>query len=235
MKDISHDEQRVRERLAAAARLQGVSMAQLSRMIGRNAAYLNQFMTRFSPRRLEERDRLRLAEFLGISESELRSGEGYTAAARGAPFAASPMSRAMSDGSKGSGWVDVPRLPLGASAGPGSLGAEEISFDRFRFSEGWLREMGLERADLTAIRVEGNSMEPALRSGDEILVDRANRAGLDGIHVVRLGDALHVKRVAAARPGRLSLISDNEAYPPIEVDAREVDIVGRVVWKGGRL
>jgi phage repressor protein C with HTH and peptisase S24 domain len=44
-----------------------------------------------------------------------------------------------------------------------------------------------------------------------------------------------VKRVAQAGPGRITLLSQNLAYPPVEVAAGEVEIVGRVVWKGGRL
>ena len=34
---------------------------------------------------------------------------------------------------------------------------------------------------------------------------------------------------------RVRLISDNRAYPEIERAANEVEILGRVVWKGGRL
>jgi phage repressor protein C with HTH and peptisase S24 domain len=78
-------------------------------------------------------------------------------------------------------------------------------------------------------------MEPLLHDGDEILVDRAQRTLRDGIHVVRLGDALLVKRLAAAGPGRATLLSQNYAYPPVEVALDELEIVGRVVWKSGRL
>jgi phage repressor protein C with HTH and peptisase S24 domain len=88
---------------------------------------------------------------------------------------------------------------------------------------------------LSAIRVAGDSMEPLLHDGDEILVDRAQRSLRDGIHVVRLGDALMVKRLAPAGPGRASLISQNLAYPPFEVALADIEIVGRVVWKSGRL
>ena len=88
---------------------------------------------------------------------------------------------------------------------------------------------------LSAIAVAGDSMEPTLRDGDEILVDRAPRALRDGVHVVRAGDSLLVKRLDLGRPGRIALISDNPAYPPIELAPGEVEIVGRVVWKSGRL
>ena len=131
-------------------------------------------------------------------------------------------------------FVVVPRLALDASAGPGAISAGEISFDSFRFSRRWLREMGLEGADLTAIRVEGDSMEPMLRSGDEIFVDRNKRAG-EGVHVVRIGDVLHVKQVQASAPDRIALISANDAYAPIELGREEVEVIGRVVWKGGRI
>jgi phage repressor protein C with HTH and peptisase S24 domain len=206
-----------RRRLLELAQEQGFSLARLSEMIGRNSSYLQQFIRKGSPRKLEERDRRVLAEFLGVAESQLGAAEDF-----------SPV-RARAD------WVEVPRLPLGAAAGPGALGADERPFDSFRFSRGWLREQGLAGAQLSAIRVQGDSMEPMLHDGDEILVDRSQRALRDGIHVVRLGDALMVKRLAPAGQGRAVLLSQNSAYPPLEVALGELEIVGRVVWKSGRL
>jgi len=206
-----------RERLAALAETRGVSLAALSRLIGRNGTYLQQFITKGSPRRLAEEDRRVLAQFFAVPESELGGEASYESQeARG-------------------GFVDVPRLAVDASAGPGALGSAEAPFDAFRFSARWLREQGFDPKALSAIAVAGDSMEPVLRDGDEILVDRTPRPLRDGIHVIRLGEALHVKRVQAGKPGRLTLISANPAYPPIEVALDDVDVVGRVVWKGGRV
>lgn len=206
-----------RDRLLELARDRGASLAGLSQLIGRNPTYLQQFVRKGSPRKLEEDDRRTLAEFFGVAESELGAStdKSYVAPRPG-------------------DWIEVPRLSLDASAGPGAVGAREIPFDAFRFSRRWLREMGLEGADLTAIRVEGDSMEPTLRSGDEIFVDR-NKRGREGIHVVRIGDALHVKRLQASAPGRIALVSENPAYAPIELASDELDVIGRVVWKGGRV
>ena len=120
-------------------------------------------------------------------------------------------------------------------AGPGRSNEGEEPFDNFRFSRRWLREQGLDAAQLSAITVEGDSMEPLLKAGDEVLVDRAAKPFRDGIHVVRVEDTLLVKRVAAQGGGRLLLLSENQAYPPIEVSAPEIEIVGRVIWKSGRL
>jgi phage repressor protein C with HTH and peptisase S24 domain len=210
-----------RARLLALSQERGVSLAALSELLGRNPSYLQQFIRKGSPRKLEEQDRATLARFLGVGEEELREAQENS-------YVKPPRRES-------GAWAEVPRLDLGASAGPGRVAGGEGAFDTFRFSRRWLTEQGLERAQLSAIRVEGDSMEPLLNDGDEILVDRSPRPFRDGIHVVRLGDTLMVKRVASAGAGRVALLSQNLAYPPVEVAADEVEIIGRVVWKGGRV
>lgn len=211
-----------REKLLALAREQGVSLARLSEMIGRNPSYLHQFITRGSPRRLEENDRKTLAQFFGVKETVLGGPKDKSYS--------KPKAQRF-----GGDWIEVPRLSLGASAGPGAVPAEEAASDSFRFSRRWLRQQGLDGSNLSAISVEGDSMEPLLRNGDEILVDRAQRPFRDGVHVVRLGDALLVKRVASVGQGRFALVSDNRAYPPLDVAVEDIEIIGRVVWKAGRV
>lgn len=218
-----------RARLLELAGERNVSLASLSDLLGRNASYLQQFIRKGSPRKLEEGDRGKLAEFLGVPESELidrENGSEEKSYKR-------PQMRIVASGSDD--YVDIPRLALSASAGPGAFDAREGVFDAFRFSRHWLAEQGLEDAKLSAIRVEGDSMEPLLKNGDEILVDTAPRPFRDGVHVVRLDGTLMVKRVANAGAGRFSLLSQNLAYPPVGVKAGELEIVGRVVWKGGRV
>lgn len=211
-----------RARLLELSQEKGVSLASLSELLGRNPSYLQQFIRKGSPRKLEEQDRATLARFLGVGEEDLREVQEN--------------SYSQSVKRESGAWVEVPRLDLGASAGLGALvPGGEGGFDTFRFSRRWLAEQGLERAQLSAIRVEGDSMEPLLNDGDEILVDRSPRPFRDGIHVVRLGDTLMVKRLASAGPGRIALLSQNLAYPPVEVAAGEVEIIGRVVWKGGKI
>ncbi len=210
-----------RQRLLQLATERGASLSALSDLIGRNSTYLQQFIRKGSPRKLEETDRRTLARFFGVDEAELGAPEEISL-----PEAPKPL--------RGD-WVDVPRLALGAPAGPGAVAAEELPIGAFRFSARWLREQGLDPRMLSAIRVEGDSMEGTLRDGDEILVDRSPRPLRDGIHVVRTGDALLVKRVDLGRPGAITLVSDNPAYRPIALAPDELEVVGRVVWKSGRL
>ena len=215
---VTHDP---RARLVQLAAAQGASLSGLSELIGRNSTYLQQFVRKGSPRKLEETDRRTLARFFGVNEAELGAPEENSSAAAGKPARRE--------------WIDVPRLALGASAGPGVLAGEELPIGAFRFGARWLREQGLDPAQLSAIRVEGDSMEGTLRDGDEILVDRTPRPWRDGIHVVRAGDALLVKRLDTGRPGVVALVSDNPAYRTLELARAEVEVIGRVVWKSGRL
>lgn len=209
-----------RGRLLALAAQRRVSLRALSDLIGRNSTYLRQFVSKGSPRKLEENDRRVLARFFGVDEVELGAlGDNYLE------------NRAVSRNE----WVNIPRLPVEASAGAGAIAHDETAIGTFRFSRRWLREHGLDSQALSSIRVEGDSMEPTLREGDEILVDRSPRPLREGIHVVRTGDALLVKRLVAARTGTVTLVSDNPAYPAFEVASAELVVVGRVVWKSGRL
>jgi hypothetical protein len=206
-----------RARLVDLARTRGVSLSALSAMLGRNAAYLQQFVRKGSPRKLEETDRRTLATFFGVDEGEL-----------GAPSAIRPAEQA-------SDWIDIPRLALGASAGPGTLPLDEAASGQLRFSQRWLRKLGLDPAFLSVIEVAGDSMEPGLRDGDEILVDRRPGAWRDGVHVVRIDEVLLVKRLERGAAGMIRVISDNPAYPRSERAAADVAVIGRVVWKGGRI
>jgi SOS-response transcriptional repressor LexA len=190
--------------------------AGLSRLIGRNAAYVQQFVKRGTPKRLAERDRALLARYFGIDEALL-----------GGP-AAAPASDS----------VRVPRLDVEASAGPGTLDSGERTRGHVAFDPQWLRRIG-GSGNLSLIEVRGDSMAPMLGHGDEILVDHADGAGRlrDGIYVLRRDGALLVKRLSR-HPGstRLSISSDNPAYPSWpDCDPASIDIVGRVLWAGKRI
>ncbi len=207
-----------RQRLLELADARRVSLSQLSKLIGRNGTYLQQFVRKGSPRKLEETDRRTLARFLGVDEATLGAPEDNSF-----------------DAASSGDWSDVPRLALGASAGPGAVGMEEEPVGALRFATRWLRGQGFDPAQLSAIAVTGDSMEPTLRDGDEILVHRTAAPLRDGIHVVRVDDALLVKRLETGRPGVVTLISDNPSYQRIELPRGDVAVIGRVVWKGGRL
>ena len=212
-----------RANLEKLIRENGHDFAALSKMLGKNPAYIQQYIRRGSPKKLDENDRRRLAEFYGVDESLL-----------GAPAA-----RALSAKNPGrsDGLLRIRQLQVGASAGPGSLADDEHA-ESMGFAPKWLRRLGADPANLSLIVVDGDSMAPTLGDGDDIMVDHAaaTRPLRDGIYVLRMEDVLLVKRVAMGPSGKLTIRSDNPQYPDWEdVSAENVNIIGRVVWTGRRL
>lgn len=223
----------VRMALARLVREKNSTYGELSRLLGRNPAYIQQFMARGTPRKLDEEDRRTLARFFGVEENVLGGPE--------------PAVSVVDESGGGGGYlprwqsrvVAVPRLALGASAGAGTLDDREDREGVLSFDERWLRGLGARPNSLSIIRVDGESMAPTLGDGDEIMVDRADAADRlrDGIYVIRMGDVLMVKRVALGlRRDRIAVRSDNPLYPAWEdVDPADVAIIGRVVWTGRRV
>ena len=88
------------------------------------------------------------------------------------------------------------------------------------------------RADrLTCIRAVGRSMEPTVRDGDLVVLDRDRPAPLDAeLFVVRTGDGVVVRRLRQTGDC-WNLINDNPSHPSRPMAERD-RIVGRVAWCG---
>jgi hypothetical protein len=193
--------------------------AGLSRLLGRNPAYIQQFIKRGTPRKLDSADVQLLARYFGVSAADLG---GHISDASDRDL------------------VRVPRLNVAASAGHGAVAEAEGVISHIAFEGKWLRDLcGRSSADLSFIKVQGDSMSPTLTDGDDILVDRADGSDRlrDGIYVLRHDDTLIVKRLALNPATRLLTIkSDNPAYPEWrDCDLGGLRIIGRVIWAGHRV
>lgn len=68
-----------RTRLRQLVDERGESLQWLSqRLLGRNAAYLQQFLNRGTPAKLDEDDRLKLAKFFQVDERELGARDPWS-------------------------------------------------------------------------------------------------------------------------------------------------------------
>lgn len=193
----------------------------LSRLIGRNAAYIQQFIKRGVPRKLDEEDARILAQYfrvapaeLGLRSPELSEGDG--------------------------GMVRVPRLEVSASAGHGAIVDRETATSHIAFEETWLRQLCRGApGKLAFIQVQGDSMSPGLADGDDILVDENDGTDRlrDGIYVLRRDDALMVKRLSLNPSARsVTIKSDNPAYPEWrDCDLSTLVVIGRVIWAGRKV
>jgi len=217
--------ERARRFLDEAIAEQGLTYSDISRLIRKNPAYIQQFIKRGTPRRLDEQDRRTIARHLGVPEhmlSGIASAEGALTAPPHSPRS-----------------TPIQRIDLAASAGSGVLDANEQSSDVLAFDSRWLREIGAQAPHVSIICVDGESMAPTLCHGDHIMVDHCDEVSRirDGIYVLRLDGVLMVKRIALGPSrGRYSILSDNSFYPSwSDVGSELVTIVGRVVWIGRTL
>ena len=206
---MASDPRRTIEQLCAD---RGEDFAGLSRMLGRNPAYIQQYVRRGVPKRLKEIERRKLARYFAIPEALL-----------GGP---ADLSGEL---------IPIERTPVRVSAGPGAVVIEEAGRPYMGFDERWLRALTASpREQLSIVRVEGDSMAPTLNAGDDILIDRAvcgDRLS-DGIYVLRMEDALVVKRIALHPFNRrVTVQSDNPAYPDWpDCGIDDLNCVGRVIW-----
>jgi phage repressor protein C with HTH and peptisase S24 domain len=215
----------VRALIASELERRDMDMATLSREIGRNHAYIQQYLERGVPKELTERTRARIAATLGIEESRLLSSQ--VAKRSGSPLAQPSQIRTVGE------------YNALVAAGGGITLDEEEKTGEWPLPRAYLEEMHLSRGSLAVVPVKGDSMEPTLRSGDRVLIDMGDKnVSQGGLFVLWDGNGRVVKRVErvpGAKPPTLALISDNPLHSKYQVAAMEVEIVGRVVWAARRL
>lgn len=137
--------------VASAAEKAGLPLSQLSEMVGKNAAYIQQWIKYNSPAKLPEDVRRTLAGILLIDEMELMLNTGATARFRPPPQLL--------------GEADLPVY----AAVEGGLGEMVVSTDAIDIVR---RPWFLERiGDAYAVRVTGESMSPVYEPGDLVLVN----------------------------------------------------------------
>ena len=208
-----------RRAVLAALTKAGLTLKQGSRALGRNDAYLQQYLYRGSPRRLPEDVRLRLADLTGertesFLDPQLRSLHGSAAPSR----------------------LPVPLLDVSAAAGGGRIGNDTAGDDTaLAFPPMLLRRItSAPTSSLRLITISGDSMAPTLEDGDMVMVDTGRTSpSPPGIFVLNDGVGLVAKRVDAVPnsfPQQLRLSSDNPAYSNYQRRIDEVRILGRVVW-----
>jgi hypothetical protein len=189
----------------------GESYSSVSRLLSRNAAYIQQFIKRGSPAHLDDSDIAQLSVHFGVPAAVF-GGEEV------------PESAGLST-------VAIP--VLGATDADDSLGRVRL------VDETWLRSLSHKPTGVSIVRVEGDAMYPTLRDGDEVLIQRylANENPRDGLYVIRADTGLLVRRIALepAR-NRIAVLTDNPNYPNWDSLMRNaIQIVGRVVWIGMHL
>jgi phage repressor protein C with HTH and peptisase S24 domain len=166
-----------------------------------------------------------LAKASGVSVEWLATGRGVAAEAR-----------SNEHGAAADDFVAMPRHGLKSAGARAALQSLQI-VDYLSFRLAWVQRMLHADADhLALVEAVGDSMSPTIDEGDLVLVDlREPRFHHDGVYALRTGADLAIKRIQRQPDGTLLIRGDNPAYEPAIVSDDRINLLGRVLWVGGRL
>lgn len=213
-----------RTHLLEIVKARGVDLATVSKAIGKNHAYLQQFVKRGTPRHLPESVRAALGEYFGRDPDDFRSGDGRTSG------------RASGINKNSFGVVRIAEVNVRAASGAGradvwgeKLGEWQLPRDLLKSATNSPLEQ------IKIITIVGNSMQPSLAPLERVLVDTGDiHPSPPGIFVLWDGLGLVAKRVSYvphSEPPAVLITSDNPKYQSYERILTEAYIQGRVFGK----
>lgn len=188
----------------------GETYASISRLLGRNSAYIQQFIKRGSPARLDQSDIALLALHFDVPVEVLGGKEGPTVGQR-----------------------SIVKVPLLNGTGNDSRSQWRL------VDAAWLGRLCDQPASVAILPIVGEAMEPTLCNGDEVMISRVRtqESVREGLYAIRGSSEIFVRRIAIdPTKNRLTVLTDHPAYPSWQgIQRKGVDIVGRVIWIGARV
>ena len=200
----------LREALDSLIGERGETYASISRLLGRNTAYIQQFIKRGSPARLDQSDIALLALHFDVPVEMLGGKEGPTVGQR-----------------------SIIKVPLLNGTGNDSRSQWRL------VDAAWLGRLCDQPASVAILPIVGEAMEPTLCNGDEVMISRVRfqESVREGLYAIRGSSEIFVRRIAIdPTKNRLTVLTDHPAYPSWQgIQRKGVDIVGRVIWIGARV
>lgn len=220
----------IRKTLKKRIEERNLTYKEVSERIGRNPAYIQQFLERNVPAQLKEADREKLADLLDIAEDQLGGKKQSNAA---------PEKSKM-----------IPEIDLVAGLGGGGLPtiemssrngisfAREVIRDYWQLPERVLNRMGLQPSSVACFPAQGDSMHPTICDGDIVFIDTRHRVpSPPGVYALadEFGGVVVKRLEVASRPGedpiRVRVSSDNPRHADRELTLDEIHIIGRFVGR----
>ena len=200
--------EQIRAHIADLIKQKGKNLRSVSIAIGKNEAYLHQFVHKGSPVRLPEEDRRKMADLLDVDEQELTDINLPSNVAPSLKHAKTSLIEMISPNSV-SGTIGFLSFPPADFSNMTSASADAVK----------------------AIRLTGDSMAPTLKDGDYVLVDTAVQSfATDGLYLLDLSNNLVVKRLQQINSEELLILSDNAHYKSTSAQIQDIRIAGKVVY-----
>ena len=216
----------VRQHIAKLISDRNLSLASVSTKIGKNVAYLHQYITKGSPVRLPEEQRQKLAIYLGVEEQELTDRPLIPTHLRATTTIAEKIVSIFDSDS-----VKIDVLDVTACCGDGIENLPEKVCGHWKLPLAEFKSITSGNPNnIKMLRVQGDSMQPTINEGDWVWVDTSNNfIGSDGLYMIRMATGLAVKRLQSGL-NDVVIKSDNTSYSDITASVGEIQIVGKVVY-----
>jgi len=236
-------------RIKEAREAAGMSQSELAKKLGTT----NQQISRLElgQRKLTIDWVVKIAKTLGIPTNALYAMEPISPERLLLPLGPDPDHEKYADTE-----VDAPKIPeIDIRAGMGG-GAEplvafkpngnghHITTDAIKAEwlipkEYLITELRVAPRNARVIEVQGDSMEPTLRSGDRVIVNTADKQpSPPGVFALWDGFGVVVKRIEVipnSEPPTVRVVSDNAHHSTYERTVDEINIIGRIVWYARKL
>lgn len=224
------DADEVRKKIDNLIKEKKIPLAQISLGIGKNVAYIQQYIKKGSPVRLPEEQRKKLALILGVDEQELTD----------MPIS-SPIPAHLSGVSEVAGKIAslfikkdeviIEMIDATACCGDGVEALSEKVCGHWKLPTAEFNSITTGNPNnIKMLRVQGDSMQPTINDGDWVWVDISNNfISSDGMYLIRMATGLAVKRLQSGL-SNIVIKSDNPTYSDITADIGEINIIGKVVY-----
>ncbi|MDQ7965533.1 S24 family peptidase [Pseudomonas plecoglossicida] len=217
------------ERIARAIALSGKKKGEIASQCGVAPSAVTQWISGES-KSLKPENLYALAEATGFRAEWLAIGRPPEREVDGQPGSPSEKDYAL-----------IPQYSARGSSGNGYLNDHVEITGGLAFKRDWLKRMSLREENLRVLYNRGDSNWPTLSDGEVLLVDVSKQDPISG-NMYALYDQdneVIIKRLIRDLAGGWMIRSDNQdkmRYPDMPISdqgMQAVEIIGRVVWRGG--
>lgn len=138
-----------------------------------------------------------------------------------------------------SDFVPITRLDVEVGAGRGRVSSVIEEIGSLQFRRDFLKSAGVSAGNAAIVNVRGESMDPTIKGGAVLLINRSDRTPRHGqIYAFSWGGDMLVKRFFKRGDGWIASSDnpDKSEYPDIVLDGNMETIVqGRAIWMGAKL
>lgn len=219
----------VRKTILKRMQERGLNFKEVSNAIGKNPTYMQQYITRNVPAKLNEIVRSKLSEILDINEVELGAQ-----AREQTPSTTDLINEIDLIAGLGGGGLAATE----STSHNGITFAKEVVRDYWRLPDWILNRVNAKANHIAAFPSQGDSMTPTIMDGDVVFVDTRHRVpSPPGIYALadEFGGVVVKRLEVTSRPGEeivtVRVSSDNPLHGVRELTLAEIHIIGRYIGR----